>query len=306
MSFPDLVPGLRAVMPRLRGRIEANVRMADLTWFRTGGPAQVLYAPADEEDLAYFLAGLDPAIPVLPVGVGSNLLVRDAGIAGVVVRLGRPFFEIRIEAFEIFAGAGVLDAKLAAAAAEAGIAGLAFYRGIPGAIGGALRMNAGAYGAETKDVLISCRGIDRRGKAQTYANTDMGFTYRHCSLAPDVIFTSALFAGRRGDPAAIQAEMAGITQTRQASQPVNSRTGGSTFKNPDGHKAWELIDIAGCRGLAVGDAQVSELHCNFLINRGHASAADIEALGEEVRARVFETSGVKLEWEIERVGISQR
>jgi UDP-N-acetylmuramate dehydrogenase len=305
MTFPDLIPALRAAMPQLRGRCEANVRMADLTWFRTGGPAQVLFSPADEQDLAYFLGRLDPALPVLPVGVGSNLLVRDAGIPGIVIRPGRGFFKIRVDETEIAAGAGVLDVKLAQAAAEAGIAGVAFYRGIPGTVGGALRMNGGAYGVETKDVLVSCRGVDRAGNLRSFPNAAMGFAYRRCAVAADVIFTSALFAGRRGDPAVIQKEMAGITQARQESQPISARTGGSTFKNPEGHKAWELIDQAGCRGLVVGDAQVSDLHCNFLINRGHASAADIEALGEEVRARVFETSGIKLEWEIERVGEAQ-
>jgi UDP-N-acetylmuramate dehydrogenase len=306
MTFSDLTPALRAAMPDLRGKIAANVRMADLTWFRTGGTAQVLFAPADEADLAYFLSRLDPAVPVLPVGVGSNLLVRDGGIEGIVIRLGSPFHEIRIEAVQIAAGAGVLDVKLAMAAGQAGIAGLAFYRGIPGAIGGALRMNGGAYGAETKDVLISCRGIDRGGELRTFTNADMGFAYRRCGVAADVIFTSALFGGRPGDPAAIKAEMAEITQARQASQPVTSRTGGSTFKNPEGHKAWQLIDQAGCRGLVIGDAEVSELHCNFLINRGAARAADIEDLGEEVRRRVFETSGISLEWEIERVGTRER
>jgi UDP-N-acetylmuramate dehydrogenase len=305
MSFPDLTPALRAAMPKLRSRLEPNVKMADLTWFRTGGPAQVLFAPADEEDLAYFLSRLDSGVPVLPIGVGSNLLVRDGGIAGIVIRLGRSFHEIRVEGIQIAASAGVLDVKLATAAAEAGIAGLAFYRGIPGAIGGALRMNGGAYGSETRDVLVSCRGVDRGGKLCKFTNAEMGFAYRHCGAGADVIFTSALFAGRVGDAAAIKAEMAEITEVRQATQPVTSRTGGSTFKNPEGHKAWQLIDQAGCRGLVIGDAQVSELHCNFLINRGHASAADIEALGEEVRRRVFTTSGIRLEWEIERVGIAQ-
>ncbi len=304
MTFPDLTPALRAAMPDLRGRLDANVRMAVLTWFRTGGPAQVLFAPADEEDLAYFLSRLDPSVPILPIGVGSNLLVRDGGIEGIVIRLGRSFHEIRVDGFQIAAGAGVLDVKLAQAAAEAGIAGLAFYRGIPGAIGGALRMNGGAYGSETKDVLMSCRGIDRVGKLHTYTNAEMGFAYRRCAVAADVIFTSALFAGRPGDPAAIKAEMAEITEVRQATQPVTSRTGGSTFKNPEGLKAWQLIDQAGCRGLVIGDAQVSDLHCNFLINRGAASAADIENLGEEVRRRVFDKSDIRLEWEIERVGVA--
>ncbi|HLH10654.1 MAG TPA: UDP-N-acetylmuramate dehydrogenase [Methylovirgula sp.] len=304
MSFPDLAPALRKAMPDLRGRLESNVRMADLTWFRTGGQAQILFAPADEEDLAYFLSRLDPGVPVQSVGVGSNLLVRDGGIPGIVVRLGRAFFEIEIEGQEIGAGAGVLDVKLAQAAAEAGIDGLAFYRGIPGSVGGALRMNAGAYGCETKDVLVSCRGVDRAGKLHEFANAEMGFSYRHSSVGADVIFTAARFLGRVGDPAAIRAQMAEITEARQATQPINTRTGGSTFKNPPGQKAWQLIDRAGCRGLVVGDAQVSELHCNFLINRGKASAADIENLGEEVRRRVFETSGIRLEWEIERVGVA--
>ncbi len=288
MSFSDLMPALRAAMPELRGHLAANVRMADFTWFRTGGPAQILFSPADENDLAYFMSRLDPALPVLPVGLGSNLLVRDGGIAGIVVRLGRPFHEIRVEGLQISVGAGVMDVKLATAAAEAGIAGLSFYRGIPGAIGGALRMNGGAYGTETKDVLVSCRGVDRSGALRRFTNAEMGYSYRHCGIAADVIFTSGLFAGRSGDPAAIKAEMSEITKARQETQPINTRTGGSTFKNPQGHKAWQLIDAAGCRGLVVGDAQVSELHCNFLINRGAARAADIEALGEEVRRRVFE------------------
>ena len=302
MTFPDLTPELKSAMPDLRGRLEANVPMADLTWFRTGGPAQILFSPAEEEDLAYFLGRLAPNVPVLPVGVGSNLLVRDGGIEGVVIRLGKSFHEIRIDDCQIAAGTGVLDVKLALAAAEAGITGLAFYRGIPGAIGGALRMNGGAYGSETKDVLVSCRGVDRSGKLRAFTNEEMGFSYRHCNVAREVIFTAALFAGRPSDPAAIKAEMAEITEARQSSQPVTSRTGGSTFKNPPGFKAWQLIDEAGCRGLVIGDAQVSELHCNFLINRGAASATDIENLGEEVRARIFETSGIRLEWEIERVG----
>jgi UDP-N-acetylmuramate dehydrogenase len=306
MTFPDLMPALRAAMPDLRGRLEANVRMAELTWFRTGGPAQVLFVPADEQDLAYFLSRLGPAVPVLPVGVGSNLLVRDGGIAGIVVRLGRSFHEIRVDGFQIAAGAGLLDVKLAMAAAETGIGGVAFYRGIPGTIGGALRMNGGAYGSETKDVLVSCRGVDRSGQLHTFTNAEMDFSYRHCGIAIDVIFTSALFGGHPGDPAAIKAEMAEITEVRQATQPISSRTGGSTFKNPPGHKAWQLIDRAGCRGLVIGDAQVSDLHCNFLINRGAASAADIEDLGEEVRRRVFDKSGIVLEWEIERVGMVHR
>jgi UDP-N-acetylmuramate dehydrogenase len=302
MIFPDLTPALRKAAPDVRGRLEANVRMADLCWFRTGGPAQVLFTPADEEDLAYFLVRLDSALAVTVVGVGSNLLVRDGGIESVVVRLGKGFHDLRVEGLRIEVGARILDVKLATSVAEAGIAGLAFYRGIPGAVGGALRMNAGAYGAETKDVLVSCRGIDRSGTLHVFSNADMGFTYRHANAPHDVIFTSAIYEGKAGDRAEIEAQMAEITKSRQETQPINTRTGGSTFKNPPGHKAWQLIDTAGCRGLVIGDAQVSELHCNFLINRGAASAADIETLGEEVRRRVFETSGVKLEWEIERVG----
>jgi UDP-N-acetylmuramate dehydrogenase len=223
-------------------------------------------------------------------------------VPGVVIRLGRGFNEVKVEGNRIRTGPAVPDVKLARAAQEAALSGLAFYRGIPGAIGGALRMNGGAYGRETKDALIEARGVDRRGNIRTYSNAEMGFTYRHCAVPEDVIFTQALFQGEPGDAAAIAAEMDKITESREATQPVKSRTGGSTFKNPPGHKAWQLIDAAGCRGLVVGDAQVSELHCNFLINRGNASAADIENLGEEVRRRVREQNGIELEWEIKRIG----
>ena len=301
--FPDITPELRARMPDLRGSLEANAATAPLSWFRTGGPAQVLFTPADAEDLAYFLERLEPAVPVLPVGLGSNLLVRDGGLKGVVIRLGRGFSEIKSEdGHRVRAGAGAPDVKVARTAAEAGIAGLSFLRGIPGTIGGALRMNGGAYGGETKDVLVEAKGVTRRGETRTYALADMGFTYRHSSVPDDVIFTEALFEGTPGDSAAILAEMNAITEARSATQPVNTRTGGSTFKNPPGKKAWELIDAAGCRGLRIGDAQVSDMHCNFLINHGAARAAEIEGLGEEVRRRVLETSGVTLEWEIKRVG----
>jgi len=301
--FDDIVPDLRAAMPTLRGTLETNAPTAPLSWFRTGGPAQVLFTPADEADLAYFLAGLDAAMPVLVVGLGSNLLVRDGGIAGIVIRLGKAFSDIAIEpGLRVRAGAGAPDVKVARAAAEAGIAGLSFLRGIPGAIGGALRMNGGAYGGETKDVLVEARGLTRAGATVSFTNAEMGFTYRHTAVPEDVIFTKALFEGRAGEPAAILAEMNAITEARSSTQPVNTRTGGSTFKNPLGGKAWQLIDAAGCRGLFRGKAQVSELHCNFLINHGGASATDIEALGEEVRRRVRETSGVMLEWEIRRVG----
>jgi UDP-N-acetylmuramate dehydrogenase len=291
-------------MPSFRGRLLANQSLAELTWFRVGGPAQVLVMPEDESDLAYFLTHLAPEIPVTVIGLGSNLIVRDGGVAGAVIRLGRGFNDIAIEAgSRVRVGAAVPDVRAAKAAQEAGIAGLAFLRGIPGAIGGALRMNGGAYGGETEDVLVEARGVDRAGTVRVFANADMHYSYRHCGAAEDVIFTQALLQGRPGDAAAIAAEMDKITESREATQPIKSRTGGSTFKNPPGKKAWQLIDAAGCRGLVAGDAQVSEMHCNFLINRGSASAADIERLGEEVRRRVKESSGVELEWEIKRVGV---
>jgi UDP-N-acetylmuramate dehydrogenase len=259
--------------------------------------------PQDENDLAYFLQNLAVEIPVTVIGAGSNLIVRDGGVPGVVIRLGRGFNEIKVEAdHRIAAGTAMLDVMVARAAQAAGIAGLAFFSGIPGSIGGALRMNGGAYGAETKDVLIEARGIDRRGAMRSYSNPDMGFSYRHCGVPDDVIFTAALFQGRAGDPEAIAAEMAEIKGKRDKSQPRN-RTGGSAFKNPPGQSAWKLVDEAGCRGLKVGQAQVSELHSNFLISRDGASAADIETLGETVRARVKAHSGIELEWEIKRIGI---
>jgi UDP-N-acetylmuramate dehydrogenase len=304
VSFAEITADLRTRLPELRGTLEANAPMAPLSWFRTGGPAEALFTPADEDDLAYFLAYLPADVPVLVVGLGSNLLVRDGGVPGVVIRLGKPFGEVSVEGGQrIRAGAGAPDVKVASTAAKAGIAGLTFFRGIPGSIGGALRMNGGAYGGETKDVLVEATGLTRTGERVTLANGDMGFTYRHSAVPDDVIFTQATFEGRPGDPATIQAEMNAITEARSSTQPVNTRTGGSTFKNPPGHKAWQVIDAAGCRGLRVGAAQVSELHCNFLINHGGASAADIEALGEEVRRRVREHSGVELEWEIKRVGV---
>ena len=305
MSFPDIVPDLKAKMSDLRGRLMPNQSLAELTWFRVGGPAQVLFMPEDEADLAYLLANLATDIPVTVIGLGSNLIVRDGGVPGVVIRLGRGFGEVRIEPDNrVRAGTAVPDVKVSRAAQEAAIAGLAFFRGIPGAIGGALRMNGGAYGRETKDALIEARGVDRRGNVHVFSNGDMHYTYRHCGAPEDVIFTQALFQGAAGDPAAIAAEMDKITESREATQPIKSRTGGSTFKNPPRHKAWQLIDAAGCRGLRVGDAQVSELHCNFLINLGGATAADIETLGETVRKRVSDNSGVELEWEIKRIGVA--
>jgi|ERR1700722_6770855 UDP-N-acetylmuramate dehydrogenase len=305
MMFPDLISDLKAQLPALRGRLLADQSLAELTWFRVGGPAQVLFMPEDEEDLSYLLTHLPGDIPVTAIGLGSNLIVRDGGIAGVVVRLGRGFNEVAVEGARIRAGAAVPDVKVARAAQEASIAGLSFLRGIPGSIGGALRMNGGAYGGETKDVLVEARGVDRRGAVRAYSNAGMGFSYRHCGVADDVIFTQALFQGAPGDAAAIAAEMNKITESREATQPVKSRTGGSTFKNPPGHEAWQLIDAAGCRGLRLGGAQVSEMHTNFLINLGSATAADIETLGETVRQRVKQSSGVDLEWEIKRVGVAR-
>ncbi|MCI0736075.1 MAG: UDP-N-acetylmuramate dehydrogenase [Beijerinckiaceae bacterium] len=300
--FKDIVPELRPQLPELRGSLTGNAPLALLSWFRTGGPAQLLFEPEDAGDLAYFLSRLDPAIPVLVLGAGSNILIRDGGIEGTVIRLTKGFQGLDIDGLTLRAGAGVPDVKLSSAAAKAGIGGLSFFRGIPGTVGGALRMNAGAYGAETKDALVSCLGVGREGEIIELACAGMRYSYRHCGVPEDVIFTSAVFAGSPGNSQAILAEMAEITKARSEAQPVNTRTGGSTFKNPPGRKAWELIDKAGCRGLSVGGAQVSELHCNFLINRGKATAADLESLGETLRARVLETSGIKLEWEIQRLG----
>jgi UDP-N-acetylmuramate dehydrogenase len=303
MTFSDITPQLKSLAPRLRGRLLPNQSLAELTWFRVGGPAQVLFMPEDEADLAHLLAASPAEIPVTVIGLGSNLIVRDGGVPGIVVRLGRGFNEVRVDEMRVIAGAAVPDVKVARAAQEAGVAGLAFLRGIPGAIGGALRMNGGAYKGETKDVLVEARAVDRAGRTHVLSNAAMQYTYRHCGAPEDFIFTQASFAGTPGDPAIIAAEMDQITESREATQPIKSRTGGSTFKNPPGRKAWQLIDAAGCRGLIVGGAQVSELHCNFLINLGSATAADIETLGETVRTRVKENSGVELEWEIKRIGV---
>jgi UDP-N-acetylmuramate dehydrogenase len=304
LTFPDLIADLKARLPELKGRLSANVSLADITWFRVGGPAQVLYAPADEADLAYFLKGAPSDLPVTTIGLGSNLLVRDGGLPGVVVRLGRGFAGVSVEDdHRVRAGTAVPDVKVARAAAEAGIAGLAFYRGIPGSIGGALRMNAGAHGRETKDVLIEARAVDRRGTVHTLSLADMGFTYRHSAVPEDFILTEALFQGTPGDPAAILREMDEVADYREKNQPIRERTGGSTFTNPPGMSAWKLIDEAGCRGLRLGGAKVSEMHCNFLINEGGATAEDLERLGETVRARVKARSGVSLQWEIIRLGL---
>lgn len=303
MTFPSFASHLHMSMPDLRGRLSANAAMADITWFRVGGPADILFTPADEADLAYFLKHLKAGTPVTVVGLGSNLLVRDGGVEGVVIRLGRGFGDIKVEeGRRIRAGTAVPDVKVARAAAEAGIAGLAFYRGIPGSIGGALRMNAGAHGRETKDVLVEARAVDRQGTIHVLDLADMGYTYRHCGVPADWIFTEALYQGTPGDPAEIAKQMDEVATYREQNQPIKERTGGSTFKNPPGHSAWKLIDAAGCRGLRVGGAKVSEMHCNFLINDQNASGEDVETLGETVRKRVRESSGVTLEWEIIRLG----
>jgi UDP-N-acetylmuramate dehydrogenase len=286
----------------VRGRLAADAPLAGQTWFRVGGPAEVLFRPADAEDLAAFIAAKPADVPVTVIGVASNLLIRDGGIAGVVVRLGRGFADIAADGDEVTAGAGALDLNVALTARDAGIAGLEFLSGIPGTIGGGLRMNAGAYGAEIKDVLIEATAIDPAGAIKILPASALGLGYRHCGLGEDWIFTAARFTGRRGEADAIGRRMAEIQAAREASQPIRARTGGSTFANPPGHKAWELIDRAGCRGLIRGGAQVSDKHANFLINTGAATAADLEGLGEEVRRRVFAQFSISLEWEIRRVG----
>lgn len=294
-------------LPQVRGRLEPNAPLSDLTWFRAGGPAEVLFTPADEADLADFLKGTPGDVPVYVIGVGSNLLVRDGGVPGVVIRLGKGFADITEEpGHRIRAGTAALDVRVARFALEKSIDSLTFLRGIPGTIGGALRMNAGAYGGETKDILIEARAVDRSGAIHVLTNADMKYSYRHCGAAEDLVFTQALFQGRAGDPVEISAAMDKITESREATQPIKSRTGGSTFKNPPGNKSWQLIDKAGMRGFAVGPAKVSELHCNFLINEGGATAAQIEELGETVRQKVKATSGIDLDWEIKRIGLTSK
>jgi UDP-N-acetylmuramate dehydrogenase len=289
-------------LPEVRGRLTENAALGPLTWFRVGGPADVLFRPADAEDLARFVAGTPPDIPVTVIGVGSNLLIRDGGVRGVVVRLGRGFAEIRRTPDALEAGAGALDVNVALTSHQEAIAGLEFLSGIPGTIGGALRMNAGAYGREMVDVVVAAEAVDDRGKRLRLTPAELGLTYRHSGVPESWIFTKAVLKAEPGDSAAILARIQDIRAQREASQPVRARTGGSTFANPPGAKAWELIDRAGCRGLAVGGAQVSEKHCNFLVNTGEATAADIERLGEEVRRRVREQSGVDLRWEIRIIG----
>lgn len=290
-------------LPSVRGSYRENVPMSEHTWFRVGGPCEVMFRPADEEDLMAFLAARPADVPVTMVGVGSNMLVRDGGLAGVVIRFGKTFASIEVVGDRVSAGAAALDVTVASVAQRAGLTGLEFLFGIPGSIGGALRMNAGAYGSETKDVLISARAIDPQGGVHSMTPAEMGLAYRHSDVPADWLFTRAEFQARPGDPEAIAKAMQAIRDAREETQPRRVRTGGSTFANPEGHKAWKLIDAAGCRGLRIGDAMVSELHCNFLLNIGEATAHDIERLGEEVRRRVFETSGVRLRWEIKKLGV---
>lgn len=290
-------------LPPIRGEITHHGNLAEFIWFRTGGPAEWLVRPRDVDDLSLFLAALDPSVPVLPVGVGSNLIVRDGGVPGVVIRLPKAFAAVSIEPGQrVRAGGAAMGITVASAARDAGIAGLEFLRGIPGTVGGAVRMNAGAYGRDLSDILVETKLVLRDGTVEIWPAERLAYTYRHSALPAGAVVVEALFAGRPGNPAEIGAEMDRIAAEREASQPLRSRTGGSTFTNPPGDKAWALIDAAGCRGLRMGDAQVSEKHCNFLLNLGKATAADIEMLGEEVRARVKEHSGVTLEWEIQRVG----
>ncbi|WP_296987411.1 UDP-N-acetylmuramate dehydrogenase [Thalassospira sp. UBA1131] len=302
MSTPKHHTPLIDRLPKVRGKLREGAQLAKVTWFQVGGPADVMFRPKDEADLADFLKGKPEDLPVTVIGVGSNLLVRDGGIRGVVIRLGRPFTNVVVEDGAVHAGAGALDLNVAQTAQMNGIAGLEFLSGIPGTIGGALRMNAGAYGTEIKDVLVSATAIDGIGNIHTVTPDEMNMTYRHCGVPEDWIFTSAILRASSGDPEDIAKRMDDIQKSRAESQPIKSRTGGSTFANPVPKRAWEVIDAAGCRGLKIGGAQMSEQHCNFMINTGNATALDLEQLGDEVRRRVKEHSGVELRWEIRRIG----
>ena len=289
----------------VRGKLTPQGPLAPLVWFKTGGTAEWLFEPADADDLADFLRALDPAVPVMALGLGSNLIVRDGGVPGVVVRLGKPFAGVEaLDATTLRCGGGASGILVSSTARDAGVAGLEFLRSIPGTVGGFVRMNGGAYGRETADVLIEAEVVLRSGERRTLAGSELGYSYRHSDLPEGAVVVGAAFRGEPGESAAIQAEMDRIAVAREASQPLRSKTGGSTFKNPEGHKAWALVDAAGCRGLSRGGAQVSDKHTNFLLNTGGATSADIEALGEEVRERVKAYSGVTLEWEIQRVGVS--
>jgi len=290
-------------LPKVRGKLTLNAPLAKLVWFKTGGNADWLFEPADIDDLRDFLSALDRAMPVMALGLGSNMIVRDGGVEGVVVRLGKAFSGVKVlDDHQLECGGGASGILVSSTARDAGIAGLEFLRGIPGTVGGFVRMNGGAYGREVADILIDCDVMFPCGKLSRVPVEELAYSYRHSELASGAIVVSARFRGKPGDPAAIGAEMERIAKAREESQPLRTKTGGSTFKNPDGHKAWELVDAAGCRGLTMGGAQVSEKHTNFLINTGDATSSDIEALGEEVRRRVRENSGVELQWEIQRVG----
>lgn len=290
-------------LPHGQGRLTPNAPLAPLVWFKSGGTAQWLFEPKDEDDLVQFLRELDPDVPVMALGLGSNMIVRDGGVPGVVVRLGKAFSKIeKLDDVTLRCGGGASGILVSSTARDAGIAGMEFLRGIPGTVGGFVRMNGGAYGREVQDILIEARVALRDGAIETWPLEKLGYTYRHSDLPDGAVVVEATFRGSPGKPEAIGAEMDAIARAREGSQPLRSRTGGSTFKNPPGHKAWVLIDAAGCRGLTMGDAQVSEKHCNFLLNLGSATSADIEALGEEVRRRVLENSGITLEWEIQRIG----
>ncbi len=294
-----------SALPPVRGRLTEGAALAPLVWFKAGGNAQWLFEPKDADDLSTFLAALDPAVPVMALGLGSNLIVRDGGVPGVVVRLGKPFAQVqRLDDVTLRCGGGASGILVSSTARDAGIGGVEFLRSIPGTVGGFVRMNGGAYGREVQDVLVEADVVLRSGERVTLGLADLGYTYRHSALPDGAVVVSATFRGEPAEPAVIQAEMDRIAAAREASQPLRSKTGGSTFKNPDGHKAWALVDAAGCRGLRRGDAQVSEKHCNFLLNLGSASSADIEGLGEEVRDKVKAQSGVTLEWEIQRVGVA--
>jgi UDP-N-acetylmuramate dehydrogenase len=292
-----------ATMPSVRGRLTPNAPLAPLVWFKSGGSAEWLFEPKDEQDLVAFLRELDPAVPVMALGLGSNLIVRDGGVPGVVVRLGKPFSKIdRLDETTLRCGGGASGILVSSTARDSGIAGLEFLRGIPGTVGGFVRMNGGAYGREVSDILVSARLVLRSGEVVEWPLDRLGYTYRHSEVPADAVVIEGVFRGVAGDPEAIGAEMDAIARAREESQPLRSRTGGSTFKNPPGHKAWALVDAAGCRGLTMGGAQVSEKHCNFLLNLGSATSAEIEALGEEVRRRVEAKTHINLEWEIQRVG----
>ncbi|WP_430474456.1 UDP-N-acetylmuramate dehydrogenase [Thalassospira lucentensis] len=302
MSTPGHHTPLIDRLPKVRGKLREGAQLSKVTWFQVGGPADVMFRPADEADLADFLKAKPEDMPVTVIGVGSNLLVRDGGIRGVVIRLGRPFTDAVVKDGDIHVGAGALDLNVAQVAQQAGIAGLEFLSGIPGTVGGALRMNAGAYGTEIKDVLVSATAIDGKGTRHTITPDAIEMSYRHCGLPEDWIFTSAILRGTTGDPDEIAKRMDDIQKARAESQPIKSRTGGSTFANPEYSRAWEAIDAAGCRGLKIGGAQMSQQHCNFMINTGDATALDLELLGDEVRKRVKQHSGVELRWEIRRIG----